>query len=150
MQSVVEFFLGLGAWNWFILAVVMLLLETAIPGVHFMWFGMAAVVLGVLTLLIPMPIAIQLVLFALVALLMILVARRYWSPESIKTDAPDLNERGHQYIGRTVTVADPITRGRGKVRVGDTVWNAEGPDTPAGAQVKVTGVKGTVLVVASG
>src|SRR5262245_5275367 len=117
MQSVIDFFLGLGAWNWFILAVVMLLLETAIPGVHFMWFGMAAVVLGVLTLLIPMPIAVQLVLFALVALLMILVARRYWSPESIKTDAPDLNERGHQYIGRTVTVADPIMRGRGKVRV---------------------------------
>src|SRR5262245_54121215 len=149
MQSFVEFFLNLGAWNWFILAVVMLLLETAIPGVHFMWFGMAAVVLGALVLLVPMPIAVQLVLFALVALMMILIARRYWAPQQIKTDAPDLNERGMHYVGRTVTVTDPITRGRGKVRVGDTVWNAEGPDTPAGAQVKVTGVNGTVLVVAS-
>jgi membrane protein implicated in regulation of membrane protease activity len=33
------------------------------------------------------------------------------------------------------------------VRVGDTVWRAEGPDLPSGAKVKVTGVAGTVLQV---
>jgi membrane protein implicated in regulation of membrane protease activity len=33
------------------------------------------------------------------------------------------------------------------VRVGDTLWPVEGPDTPVGAEVKVTAAKGTVLVV---
>jgi len=33
------------------------------------------------------------------------------------------------------------------VRVGDTVWQAEGPDAPAGSRVKVTAARGTVLVV---
>ena len=44
-------------------------------------------------------------------------------------------------------VEQAIQNGRGKVRVGDTVWQAEGPDVPAGASVKVTAAKGTVLVV---
>jgi membrane protein implicated in regulation of membrane protease activity len=33
------------------------------------------------------------------------------------------------------------------VRVGDTLWSAEGEDAPQGATVEVTGVNGTVLVV---
>ncbi len=55
-------------------------------------------------------------------------------------------ERG-QRIGRSLVVEDAIQNGRGKVRVGDTVWQAKGPDTPAGARVTVTGAEGTVLVV---
>jgi hypothetical protein len=35
------------------------------------------------------------------------------------------------------------------VRVGDTLWNAEGPDLPKGARAKVTGTNGTVLIVAA-
>ena len=150
MQSVTDLVLNLGAWNWFILAVAMLLLETIVPGVHFMWFGVAALAIGAVMLAYPLPLAVQLVAFAVVALATILVVRRWWGPETLRTDAPDLNVRGHSYIGRTVTVEDAITGGRGKVRVGDTVWTAEGADAPSGAQVKVTGVNGTVLVVAAG
>ena len=149
MQSLTDFFWNLGAWNWFILAAVMGLLETIIPGVHFMWFGLAAVLMGGLVLAMPLSLPVQLVLFALISLATIWIARRYWSPQSIVTDAPDLNVRGQQYVGRIVTVIEPIERGRGKVQVGDTVWTAEGPDLPEGARAKVTGVNGTVLVVGS-
>ena len=62
---------------------------------------------------------------------------------------PYLINRGAQYIGRTVTVEDAIQNGRGKVRVGDTIWAAEGEDAIKGASVEVTGVNGTVLVVAN-
>jgi hypothetical protein len=147
MTQITDFLMGLGAWNWFIVAAAMGLLETIIPGVHFMWFGIAAIVMGALVLMLPMPIAAQLIVFALISLAMILVARRYWAPQSLKTDAPDLNERGQQYVGRIVTVVEPIARGRGKVKVGDTVWTAQGPDMPEGATAKVTGVDGTVLIV---
>jgi membrane protein implicated in regulation of membrane protease activity len=44
-------------------------------------------------------------------------------------------------------VEQAIENGRGKVRVGDTLWSAEGPDAPAGTRVTVTGTRGTVLVV---
>ena len=44
-------------------------------------------------------------------------------------------------------VEQAIQNGRGKVRVGDTLWQAEGMDAPAGARVKVTATNGNVLVV---
>ena len=50
-------------------------------------------------------------------------------------------------MGRVVIVAEAIEGGRGRVRVGDTLWPAEGPDAPPGAEVRVTAAKGTVLVV---
>ncbi len=73
--------------------------------------------------------------------------RRYAAPDVSGSDEPDLNLRAVQYVGRVVTVEEPISGGRGKVRVGDTVWAAQGSDAPKGARVKVTGTHGTVLVV---
>lgn len=71
-----------------------------------------------------------------------------WAHPSISlSDQPDLNRRGAQYIGRTVIVEEPIMAGRGKVRIGDTLWPVEGPDTAMGSCVKVRAVRGTVLVV---
>lgn len=150
MQAITDFIWGLGAWNWFIIAALMGLLETIIPGVHFMWFGIAAVIMAGLVLMTPLSIPVQLVLFGLLSLAMIMLARRFWSPQDIVTDEPDLNERGQQYVGRIVSVVEPIERGRGKVQVGDTVWTAEGPDMEAGGRAKVLGVKGTVLTVGPG
>ncbi len=54
--------------------------------------------------------------------------------EQAETDEPDLNVRGAQYIGRVVVVEDAISGGRGKVRVGDTLWPAQGSDTAKGAR----------------
>jgi membrane protein implicated in regulation of membrane protease activity len=71
-----------------------------------------------------------------------------WSrPSVLKTDQPDLNRRPEQFVGRVVVVEEAIARGRGKVRVGDTLWPAEGPDLPAGAHVRVTAARGSVLAV---
>lgn len=65
-----------------------------------------------------------------------------------ESDQPDLNRRAIQLVGRQLVVAEPIEGGRGKVRAGDTLWPAEGPDAPAGATVCVTGSNGTALLVA--
>jgi len=52
MPSAFTLLAGFGAWNWFILAALLFTLETFLPGVHFLWFGIAAVVVGGLALLI--------------------------------------------------------------------------------------------------
>jgi inner membrane protein len=65
----------------------------------------------------------------------------------VTTDQPDLNIRAQQYVGRMVVVEQAIQNGRGKVRVGDTLWQAEGLDAPAGSRVKITATNGNVLVV---
>ena len=142
-----SFFAGLGPWNWFILAVILFALETVIPGVHFLWFGVAAVLVGLVALATDIAWQWQLIAFAIIAVATVFLVRRYARPDATLSDLPDLNVRGAQYIGRTVTVEEPIRSGRGKVRVGDTVWQAEGPDSAAGSRVRVTSVNGTVLVV---
>ena len=68
-------------------------------------------------------------------------------PAALKSDEPDLNRRSAQLVGRVLAVEEAIAGGRGKVRAGDTLWPAEGPDMPAGAQARVTAVRGTVLLV---
>jgi hypothetical protein len=144
MQTLVAQF---GAWLWFALAVFLLVLESIVPGVHFVWFGLSAMVVGIIALATSLAWEWQLIAFALIALAAVFWVRQKSREESSKPDVPDLNVRGAQYIGRVVTVEDAIVNGRGRVRVGDSVWSAEGEDGPKGASVKVTGVDGTVLVV---
>ncbi|HWE16297.1 MAG TPA: NfeD family protein [Hyphomicrobiaceae bacterium] len=148
MQDVWGLFSSLGAWNWLILAVVLLSLETVIPGVHFLWFGLAAAFIGFVALAIGMAWPWQVLAFVLVSVAVVFWVKRFVRPDVAISDLPDLNVRGQQYVGRSVVVEQAIENGRGKVRVGDTLWSAEGPDAPAGARVTVTGSKGTVLVVA--
>ncbi len=149
MQELIEFAQSLGFWSWFILAIALILLELSVRGVHFLWFGVSAAIVGVLSLVLGDTVAWQLQLLAFVVLSFssVFLFRRYADPENSKSDLPDLNDRGSQYIGKSVTVAEAIKGGRGKVHVSDTVWHANGPDLPAGASVKVVGVDGTVLVV---
>lgn len=142
-----SFLAGLGPWNWLLLAIVLFALETIIPGVHFIWFGVAAILVGLIALALGFSWQWQLILFALISVATVFLARRYARPERTQSDLPDLNVRGAQYVGRSFIVEEPIRDGRGKVRVGDTLWQVQGADAAAGTRVKVNGVNGTVLVV---
>jgi membrane protein implicated in regulation of membrane protease activity len=142
-----EFIWSLGAWNWFIVAVALFALESVVPGVHFVWFGVAAVIVGALGLTVDIAWEWQLITFAIISCITVFFARRYASPAMATSDQPELNLRAEQYVGRVVTVEEAIADGRGKVRVGDTVWNAQGSDAPQGARVKITGSNGTCLLV---
>ena len=71
-----------------------------------------------------------------------------WAHPSVsKSDQPNLNRRAEQLVGRVLVLEEAIAGGRGKVRFGDTLWLAEGPELPAGTRVKVTGVRRDFLVV---
>ncbi|MEQ1719320.1 MAG: NfeD family protein [Hyphomicrobium sp.] len=147
MDAIAGLITKFGPWLWFAAAVVLFVLETLVPGIHFLWFGLAAGIVGVLALMLPIAWQWQLIAFALISVAAVFGVNRYARPELSKSDVPDLNVRGAQYIGRKVEVVEAIRNGRGKVRVGDTQWAAEGEDAVKGAEVEVTGVNGTVLVV---
>ena len=147
MPNLIALFSGFGPWNWFILAVLLFILETIVPGVHFLWFGVAAVIVGGLALATGIAWQFQIIAFGVLAVLTVFAVRKFVRSGAARSDQPDLNERGQQIVGRSLVVEEAIQNGRGKVRVGDTLWQAEGPDVPAGARVKVTATRGTVLVV---
>ena len=142
-----SFIVDLGVWNWIIAGVLLFILEVFLPGVFLLWFGFAAAVVGVLALATGMGFSAQIAVFALAAIASVLMARKLFHYGAVGSDRPNLNLRGQQYIGRTLVVAESITNGRGRVKVGDSLWSAEGPDTEAGARVRVTGARSTVLIV---
>lgn len=151
---IVDLVTGLGPWNWFIAGVLLMALETLIPGVHFLWFGLAAVVVGILVFLLTasglgeaLSLPWQLVLFAVVSVATVFWVRRFSNAQNVESDEKNLNDRGAQYVGRIVVVEDAITGGRGRVRVGDTLWPASGADAEKGARVRITGSHGTVFIV---
>jgi membrane protein implicated in regulation of membrane protease activity len=147
MQGLIDFLYALGPWNWFLIAGIFLALEIMVPGVYLLWFGLAAAIVGALAFAMGMDWHAQLILFAAIAVVLLFLVRKFLGSGPTLTDSPDLNVRGAQYVGRVFTVEEAIRGGRGKIRVGDTVWLAKGPDLPKGTSVRVTSVDGTMLVV---
>lgn len=139
---------SLQPWHWVLLSVVLVILEIFSPGVYFLWLGIAAGLVGVLLWLVPeLGWQFQLLAFALLAIASVALGRAWLGRSPAQTDAPALNRRGEQYIGRIVTLDQPIVNGQGKIRIDDTTWKIEGPDCAAGNRVKITGTRGVVLVV---
>ncbi|MBF0219396.1 MAG: NfeD family protein [Gammaproteobacteria bacterium] len=143
-----NFFSDWGHWQWWSLAVVLVVIEIISPAVFFLWMGVAAGVVGALLLLFPaLAWEAQLVAFALISVVSIVLSRRYLDQHPLATDQPRLNRRGEQYVGRQFTLTEPLVNGFGKIRVDDTTWKISGGDCPVGTQVKVTGVDGVLLQV---
>ena len=143
-----EAFAHLQFWHWWIIGVVLVIVELITPGFFLLWIGIAAGVTGGVVFLMPdLSWEVQILIFAPLAVVAVVAARYYLLRNPIETADATLNRRGSQYVGRVFDLQDPIVNGIGKVKVADGVWRAEGPDLPIGAKVKVTAVVGTVLKV---
>ena len=135
-------------WHWWIFAGVLLILELTAPAFFFLWLGIAAAAVGMILLVFPgIPLETQLVLFAIASVVAVFAWRKYRESRPHKSDRPNLNRRGHQYIGRVFTLVDPIINGDGKVTVDDSTWRVKGPDLAAGTTIKVTGIDGVIFEV---
>ncbi|MGH6769002.1 MAG: NfeD family protein [Xanthobacteraceae bacterium] len=140
-------FLSLGAWNWFILAAVFLLIELAAPGVFMLWLGLAAIMVGVISIGVQLSWQAQFIAFALLSVACIPAWRYFARRVETPADRPFLNRRAEGYVGRVFTLDKPIVDGVGTIRIEDTVWRVSGPDLPAGSRVKVAEADGADLVV---
>lgn len=139
---------NLAFWHWWVAAFIFAILEMLMPGTFLIWLAAAAGLVGFLMLLVPaMPWELQYVVFAVGSVAAIAGWRAYKKRHPDSDEKPELNKRGVQYVGQVVRLETPIVNGQGKARVGDTLWKVRGPDLPAGANVRVTGVDGTQLVV---
>ena len=149
MANFLNWFSQIGFWGWFAFGLMLVILEILAPSFVFLWLGIAAGVVGLLVLLMPgLPWEYQWLLFAVFAIVSIVISRRYFAKNPGVEDNLTLNKRGAQYVGRSFTLSEPIRNGRGKIHVDDTQWTVEGPDLEAGENVTVTGTDGVLLIVA--
>lgn len=138
-------------WHWWVIAGIFFVLEVLSMSFFFLWLGASAVLVGILLMVMPeLSWQVQFILWSGIGVVDIFAWRLYKSknPTEIKTDEPNLNRRGDQYVGRTFTLEEPIENGFGKVKVDDSIWKVECEnDLEAGSKIKVTAVEGTVLQV---
>ncbi len=142
-----EKILALGPWLWLIAGLVLLALELFAPGAFMMWFGLAALVVGLVSLALVVPWQAAAVLFVVLAVIFVLIGRGIAMRRAAAEDGLMLNERANGLVGRIFTLSDAIRDGQGRIRVDDSSWGVEGPDLPAGAAVRVVGHDGTRLRV---
>lgn len=137
----------IGSWNWLIAGLVFMVLELVAPGVFLLWLGLAALLVGVITMFVDWMWQVQVIAFAAFSLAAVPLWRRVTTQSAPNTDSVFLNRRSDALVGRTFTLDKPIMDGSGSVRVDDTVWRINGPDCPAGSRVRVVHSDGGSLQV---
>ncbi len=146
-------FTDYGGWSWIVLGLVLLIVEIVAASTFFLWFGIAAILVGIATFLFGglaiWSLQAQLIVFVLLSIALVILGRKYMAQHKFdKSDAPNLNQRAKQIIGREAVLIEEISNGVGRVKLGDTVWRVKGSDTPVGSNVRIVGVEGgTMLIV---
>jgi len=137
-------------WHWLVLGLVLMIVEILAPSALFIWFGVAAGIVGLIMLLMPeLTWQTQFLMFSILSISTLFAWRAYAKKHPDDNQAyATLNKRGEDLIGRTFTLGEGVMDGYGKIKVDDTMWKIRcDKDVSAGAKVRVVEVDGTVLVV---
>lgn len=140
-------------WMWVVAGVVLLLAELAIPAFFILWFGLGALLVGLIVLILPaFSVTAQLALWTAASVAMVTLWFKYFRKgrQDIRSGTPTGDAIGE--IGLLVQPVEPF--GRGKVRfqkplLGSDEWIclADGA-IAAGERVRVVAVEGNFIKVA--
>jgi membrane protein implicated in regulation of membrane protease activity len=151
MDEIIAWLWMLDFWHWWAIGIVLIAIETFVVSTFLLWPGISALVMGFIILAAPdMDWRIQLILFALMAVITSVGWQVWLRKHPSKSDHPNLNVRGASFIGRRVTLAEPLANGRGRVEIGDGWWivsSVSGDTIAAGVDVEVVDTDGATLTV---
>ncbi|HEX7969937.1 MAG TPA: NfeD family protein [Stellaceae bacterium] len=135
-------------WAWLALGLLLAVGEMLATQFVLIWFGAAALAVGVLSWLLPgLGVVGQLLLFAALSVALLVPARRLRRRWDQRARHSKINERAAQQVGRIAVLKEPIAGGHGRVFLGDTLWRVEGPDLPAGTSVRIVSFDEATLLV---
>jgi len=137
-------------WHWIVLGILFIILEMATGTFIVLGFGIAAVLVGLLDLVIGMNILVQITLWILFSIVIITLSFRYFK------DQPTVSSTGQSDHGFDTkgTVTETIeAHSRGKVTfddpvLGNTVWHASADQRlNVGDRVTIKEVNGQLIKV---
>jgi membrane protein implicated in regulation of membrane protease activity len=135
-------------WLWLIGGVLLLIAELIAPGFFLVFIGGAAIATGVISMLVPLSLPLQLAIFAALAYLSARIGgRRAYAMKFDYSPDPFLNDRAKRLLGRVVVATQPIDSNGGRVRVGDSEWSARGGPAQPGERVRIVDIEGNCLKV---
>jgi Membrane protein implicated in regulation of membrane protease activity len=139
---------SLGPWSWVVGGVLLVLLELAVPGVFLIWLGLAAIATGVVDFGLDLSWQVASLVFCVLSAAFVFGGRMLSQRGEPNDETVGLlNHRARRLVGQVYVLDEPIVRGEGRVRIGDSSWRIVGHDAPAGSKVKVIKADGTTLVV---
>ena len=129
MDALIGFLQGLTVWHWVGLGLVLLAIEVAVGTFDLLWVSAGAFLTALFALIVPSPAGGwegQLTFFGVVAIAFVVSGRTVFKGlRTRNTSHPNLNDRLANMVGQHGRAATAFADGRGKVKVGDTVWLAE-------------------------
>ena len=140
--------------EWSVLGALLLLLELFVPGIYLIWFGIAGLIVGGITYVFELSLAVQIFCFAIASVISTVVGFRIYKKllKTKKPEYPHLNDLASQYLGKNVELIADVVNGETKVKVADSVWIAScKEDLKAGDSARVVGVakNGVILIIQS-
>jgi membrane protein implicated in regulation of membrane protease activity len=139
---------GIPWWLWAILAALVAYAELHAPGSYLIWIGLGAALTAALEASVALSLRDQITAFIVASALSCGVGYFVYRRVNRGKQASDaLNQRDMSMIGAKGIVCEPFENGAGKVRLGDSVWLAEGPNLSEGTSVIVKSVRGTRVIV---
>ncbi|WP_269714498.1 NfeD family protein [Caulobacter sp. NIBR2454] len=152
MQALIALYATQPLWVWLAIAALLLAAEVSTGSGWLLWPAATAAVMGVVTVIFPLPASVALGLFAVLTLAATFGARRILPRRELEP-APDINDPLPRLIGQSGETASVFVGGEGRVYVDGKEWAAKltGATTlERGAKVEVLEVDGSVLTVKAG
>lgn len=142
-------------WNpiviWFIIGLVLFVLEIGAPGLVLFFFGVGAWITAILTLIFGIGLDLQLFIFAASSLILLVSLRRRFQKLFKGKIEHSSNESSGELVGEKALVIDPIVPPKkGRVEIHGTQWGAESEvEIPSGSTVEIVAQKNLTLTVKS-
>lgn len=145
--------LPLAYWHWIVFGVVLALLEIFLASFTILWFGLGAVVVGLVMLFVPdLAFSLQLLAWLVSSSGFAVLWFKFFKPQMVdKTTAGVAREAVIGEVGQVIRVPAPPNRGVVRFTIpvlGDDEWNfiCEEP-VVAGDRVAIKDFSGNTLVV---
>lgn len=143
----------LAYWHWIVFGVVLVLSEIALATFFILWFGVAAILVGLILLVSPgLDVNWQIFIWTLLSVVLAFLWFRYLKPLSVdRTKAGLSRESIVGEIGQVIQVPNDNRRGRMRFPapvLGNDEWQIISSDSLAeGDRVQVRDVSGNSLIV---
>ncbi|MFI4911076.1 MAG: NfeD family protein [Sedimentisphaeraceae bacterium JB056] len=128
---------------WFIIGLLLVILEFAVPGLIVIYFGLGAILTAILCVIFNISINVQIIFFVLFSIASLLLTRRYLKNIFIGTNraTDDGIDTENEYVGKKAIVVVPIDAGgEGKIDFQGSHWKATSKESiEEGCRVVITG-----------
>lgn len=140
-------------WTWFVLCVVMLILEALGAAGFLIGIAIGCFLTGTVVAIYGQFSAggagweSQILLVSITSSIFTILYWRYFRAEKQVSSLPQLNNKMAQMIGRQIKIESDIDF-EGTVRIGDTVWKVRCPEPVIrGCKVTIIDTEGSVLII---